>query len=78
MTGATGLPAAEGSAVLAAGLAPGARGEAVFHLTAPTVAGDYLLLLDVLVPGRGSLAVAGVAPAIVRVTVRGSAATAAP
>ena len=78
MTGATGLPAAEGSAVLPAGLAPGARGEAVFHLTAPTVAGDYLLLLDVLVPGRGSLAVAGVAPAIVRVTVSGAAATAAP
>jgi hypothetical protein len=76
--GAAGAPAAEGSAVLPAGLAPGARGEAVFHLTAPRVAGDYLLLLDVLVPGRGSLAVAGVSPAIVRVTVSGAAATAAP
>ena len=38
-------------------------------------AGDYLLLLDVITPGDGSLAGAGVPPGIVRVTVSESAAT---
>jgi hypothetical protein len=78
MTGRSGSPAAEGTAVLPAGLAPGARGEAVFRLTAPAAPGEYLILLDVLVPRTGSLALEGVSPAIIRVTVSGAAATAAP
>jgi hypothetical protein len=78
LTGDSGVPAPEGSAVLPAALAPGARADAVFQLTAPKAAGDYLLLLDVLVPDKGSLAIAGVPPKIVRVTVSGAAATPAP
>jgi hypothetical protein len=46
-----------------------------FVLTTPKTAGDYLLLLDVITPGDGSLAGAGVPPGIVRVTVSESAAT---
>jgi hypothetical protein len=36
---------------------------------APTAAGDYLLRLDTVVPGLGSLAAKGSDPALVRVTV---------
>jgi hypothetical protein len=56
-------------AELPAGLAPAAVARVVLVGTAPTTAGDYLLMLDVVVPERGSLASAGLAPALVRVTV---------
>jgi hypothetical protein len=69
-------PAAESSALLPAGLAPGKAAEATFTLSAPKAAGDYLLLIDVITPRSGSLAVAGVPPGIVRVTVSGAAAPA--
>jgi hypothetical protein len=39
------------------------------QITAPDIAGDYLLLLDVILPGNRSLAAEGVPPALVRVTV---------
>ena len=71
-------PAAEGRAVLPAGLAPGASSTVAFNLTPPTKAGNYLVLIDVLVPNAGSLAIAGVPPAIVRVTVSGVAVAPAP
>jgi hypothetical protein len=64
-----GPPAADTTALLPAGLAPGASANVVFGLTAPSEPGNYLLLLDVLTPRAGSLAAAGVAPGIVRVTV---------
>jgi hypothetical protein len=66
----------EATALLPAGLAPGAAADATFTLTAPTAVGDYLLLIDVVTPRSGSLAVAGVPPGIVRVTVSGAAAPA--
>jgi hypothetical protein len=55
---------------LPAGLAPAAVARVVLDGTAPTTAGEYLLMLDVVVPERGSLASAGLAPALVRVTVK--------
>jgi hypothetical protein len=54
---------------LPAGLAGGEIARVVIAGTAPTAAGDYLLVLDTVVPGVGSLAARGVAPALVRVTV---------
>jgi hypothetical protein len=63
------IPAADASASLPVGLKPGASAGVVLHLTAPTRPGVYLLLLDVVTPESGSLAAAGVAPAIVRVSV---------
>jgi hypothetical protein len=71
-----GAPAAEGRAILPAGLAPGASSSVVFGLTAPTKAGEYLLIIDVISPRSGSLAGAGVPPGIVRVTISGAAAPA--
>ena len=71
-------PAAEGRAVLPAALGPASSASVVFNLTAPATPGDYLLLIDVVVPRSGSLAAAGVPPAIVRVSVSGAAATPAP
>ncbi|HSL32237.1 MAG TPA: hypothetical protein VK871_01230, partial [Candidatus Limnocylindrales bacterium] len=68
-----GVPAADTTAVLPAGLAPGASASVVLRLTAPDVPGDYLVLLDVITPRSGSLAAAGVAPGIVRVTVEPAA-----
>jgi hypothetical protein len=68
--------APEASALLPAGLAPGAAADATFTLTAPTVVGDYLLLVDVITPKSGSLAVAGVPPGLVRVTISGAPAPA--
>jgi hypothetical protein len=38
-------------------------------LTVPEAPGEYLLLLDVVTPERGSLVASGLAPALVRVTV---------
>jgi hypothetical protein len=75
---AAGAPAAEGRALLPAGLAPGASSSVVFSLVAPDRAGEYLLLIDVISPRSGSLAGAGVPPGIVRVTISGAAAAPAP
>jgi hypothetical protein len=69
-------PAAESTALLPAGLAPGKAADVAFALTAPTAPGQYLLLIDVLTPRSGSLAVAGVPPGIVRVSVSGATAPA--
>jgi hypothetical protein len=66
---AAGPTPADASASLPVGLKPGASAGVVLHLTAPTRPGVYLLLLDVVTPESGSLAAAGVAPAIVRVSV---------
>jgi hypothetical protein len=55
--------------ILPAGLAPGASTDVDFRMTAPPVAGEYLLVLDVVDPRTGSLAAMGVPPGIVRVTV---------
>src|SRR5439155_700644 len=59
------------SSMLPAGLEPGATADVEFQLTAPTVPGEYLVILDVVDPTTGSLAAAGVPPGIVRVTVAG-------
>jgi hypothetical protein len=58
-----------GTAMLPAGVRPGASADVSFALTAPVVPGEYLLVLDVLDPAAGSLAALGVPPGIVRVTV---------
>jgi hypothetical protein len=55
--------------------APGGNATVTFDLVAPTVPGDYLLLLDVVSPVHGSLSVHGTAPAIIRVTVSEAAPT---
>jgi hypothetical protein len=60
---------AEGHADLPIGLAAGATADASVALTVPAAAGEYLLLLDVVTPQRGSLAASGWQPALVRVTV---------
>jgi hypothetical protein len=73
-TGPTIAP--DATALLPAGLAPGKAADATFTLTAPKAVGDYLLLVDVITPRDGSLAVAGVPPGIVRVTVSGAVAPA--
>ena len=46
------------------------------RLFAPSVPGDYLLILDILTPEAGSLTARGVEPPIIRVTVRANAAPA--
>jgi hypothetical protein len=74
--GANVAPAPQASALLPAGLAPGSAAAVTFQLAAPKTAGDYLLFVDVITPKNGSLAAAGVAPAIVRVTVSGASAPA--
>jgi hypothetical protein len=61
---------AVGSVLLPSILAPGESAEATLKVTAPGKAGRYLLLLDVVVPGKGSLTAAGAEPALVRVDVR--------
>jgi hypothetical protein len=60
---------ADGHANLPIGLAPGATADASIGLTVPSAPGEYLLLLDVVTPQRGSLAASGWQPALVRVTV---------
>lgn len=57
------------TSILPAGLAPGASVVGDFRMTTPEAGGEYLLVLDVVVPRTGSLAAAGVPPGIVRVTV---------
>jgi hypothetical protein len=74
--GANVAPAPEATAMLPAGLAPGSAAAVSFKLAAPETPGDYLLFVDVITPKNGSLAVAGVPPAIVRVTVSGASAPA--
>jgi hypothetical protein len=51
------------------GIAPGKSVNALLGLTAPLAAGQYLLVLDVVTPERGSLVAAGADPTLVRVTV---------
>lgn len=61
--------ARESRAHLPIGLAPGVTVDASLALTVPSVPGQYLLLLDVVTPERGSLVASGLEPALVRVTV---------
>lgn len=68
------LPAGAGSvasAILPAALAPGATSSMRLTLTAPGQPGDYLVVLDVVDPGTGSLAAQGVPPGMVRIAVGG-------
>jgi hypothetical protein len=69
------VPAPDSSAVLPAGLQPGKSGTPILSLRAPATPGDYLLILDVVVPRSGSLAAAGIAPGLVRITVSGGPST---
>jgi hypothetical protein len=73
-----GLPAQDSSSLLPPGLAPRQSSTAVLGLTAPAIPGEYLVFVDVIIPGTGSLAVAGVPPALVRVSVSGAPSQAAP
>jgi hypothetical protein len=57
------------SVPLPAGLQTGATADATLPLTVPRQPGEYLLILDIVTPERGSLASLGVAPTLVRVTV---------
>lgn len=57
------------AASLPPGLEPGTAIPAELGLFAPSLAGDYLLVLDILVPERGSVVAAGVEPTIIRVLV---------
>jgi hypothetical protein len=75
---AAGPIASDSSALLPPGLAPLESATSVLDLTAPATPGEYLVLIDVVVPGTGSLAVAGVPPALVRVTVSGASSPTAP
>ncbi|MEO8436897.1 MAG: hypothetical protein ABI562_00455 [Chloroflexota bacterium] len=58
-----------GRAELPVGLQPGIKVTATLAITAPTAPGQYLLLLDVVTPERGSLVAAGANPTLIRVTV---------
>jgi hypothetical protein len=49
--------------------ASGKKNDAILGLTAPSTPGDYLLLLDVVTPERGSLVALGADPTLVRITV---------
>ncbi len=61
---------------LPAGFDTGSVAEPKLRLFAPSIPGDYLLILDVLTPEAGSLTARGVEPPIIRVTVRADAAPA--
>lgn len=67
------LAAADAASVAAAVLPAGFKARSVADLKlglfAPSVAGEYLLLLDIVTPEAGSLTSRGVEPTIVRVTV---------
>jgi hypothetical protein len=54
---------------LPVGLQPGVKVDTVLDLVAPTAPGQYLLLLDIVTPERGSLVAAGADPTLIRVTV---------
>ena len=64
------------AAELPAGFKPGAVARPNLRLFAPSVPGDYLLILDVFTPEAGSLTARGVEPPIIRVTVAANAAPA--
>jgi hypothetical protein len=64
------------SAELPAGFDTGSVATPNLRLFAPSVPGDYLLILDILTPEAGSLTARGVEPPIIRVTVRADAAPA--
>ena len=49
--------------------APGGSAGVDLHLEAPALAGEYLLILDVLSPASGPMSAQGTSPAIVRVSV---------
>jgi len=66
---ATGELPADVREALPAGFGLGATKRATLRLTAPIAAGTYLLVIDVVVEGVGSLTAQGAAPALVRVTV---------
>ncbi len=48
------------------------------NVFAPSVAGEYLLVLDIVTPEAGSLTAKGVAPTMIRVTVAPKPVTTAP
>ena len=56
-------------ASLPSALEPGTTVDATLALAVPAQPGQYLLILDVITPGNGSLASIGVPPTMVRVTV---------
>ena len=64
-------------AELPAGMAPRAVVKSALTVFAPSTAGDYLLVLDILTPEVGSLSAQGVEPTLIRVHV-GDASTAQP
>ena len=66
---ASAAAAAATPVTLPAGFAPGSIVNADLKLYAPTVVGDYLLVLDILSPEQGSLTALGVEPTIIRVRV---------
>ena len=51
------------------GLQPGVKVDTVLDLVAPNAPGQYLLMLDIVTPERGSLIAAGADPTLIRVTV---------
>lgn len=57
---------------------PGTEATVQLSLTAPATAGAYLIVLDIASPLRGSLAAAGVAVGVIRVTVGPATTPAAP
>ena len=59
----------ETDATLPIGFASGQKSDAILGITAPSTPGDYLLLLDVVTPERGSLVASGADPTLVRITV---------
>jgi hypothetical protein len=64
------------AAELPAGFETGSVARPNLRLFAPSVPGDYLLVLDILTPEAGSLTARGVEPPIIRVTVGKTAAPA--
>ena len=63
-----------GAGALPAAFKPRAVAHPKVRLFAPSVAGEYLLVLDIVTPEAGSLTAKGVEPAMIRVTVAENAA----
>ncbi len=78
LSGQPGDAIADASVSLPAGLGPGKSAVVKLKLNAPRTPGEYLLLLDVVTPETGSLAIAGVSPGLVRITVVKPAGAAGP
>jgi hypothetical protein len=76
-SGAGAMPG-DSTSLLTPGLAPRESAIGLLDLTAPATPGEYLVLIDVIVPGTGSLAIAGVPPALIRVSVSGAPSQTAP